>query len=249
MYQEVYYEDKKAYSLALAAVMASSVLWGCGSSSTDPGTGAAEASDSGTKEAGGGQTLRVTVQAWMMGKYDFERIAKEFEEENPGVKVVYNQVDNVDVTSSMLEWSQGKTNCDLALGGDRSETVPYAANDYVVEFTDENFFNGDFTKDKFIGSFLESGNADGVQYMIPLLGEVLGCVVNIPMMQEAGYVAEDQTITAPADWNEMYEYAKNLTKDGQTGLAVDWGNNMAVKAYDACVMGANGTCTSQTGIR
>ena len=48
----------------------------------------------------------MTVQAWMMGKYDFERIAKEFEEENPGVKVVYNQVDNVDVTSSMLEWSQ-----------------------------------------------------------------------------------------------------------------------------------------------
>ncbi|MFR2693836.1 MAG: hypothetical protein ACLTBV_27355 [Enterocloster bolteae] len=47
----------------------------------------------------------------------------------------------------------------------------------MVEFTDENFFNGDFTKDKFIGSFLESGNADGVQYMIPLLGEVLGCVV------------------------------------------------------------------------
>ena len=60
-------KTKKAYSLALAAVMASSVLWGCGSSSTDPGTGAAEASDSGTKEAGGGQTLRVTVQAWMMG--------------------------------------------------------------------------------------------------------------------------------------------------------------------------------------
>lgn len=240
-------KTKKAYSLALAAVMASSVLWGCGSSSTDPGTGAAEASDSGTKEAGGGQTLRVTVQAWMMGKYDFERIAKEFEEENPGVKVVYNQVDNVDVTSSMLEWSQGKTNCDLALGGDRSETVPYAANDYVVEFTDENFFNGDFTKDKFIESFLESGNADGVQYMIPLLGEVLGCVVNIPMMQEAGYVAEDQTVTAPADWNEMYEYAKNLTKDGQTGLAIDWGNNMAVKAYDACVMGANGNLYESDG--
>ena len=45
-------KTKKAYSLALAAVMASSVLWGCGSSSTDPGTGAAEASDSGTKDDG-----------------------------------------------------------------------------------------------------------------------------------------------------------------------------------------------------
>ena len=53
-------KTKKAYSLALAAVMASSVLWGGGSSSTDPGTGAAEASDSGTKEAGGGQTLRIS---------------------------------------------------------------------------------------------------------------------------------------------------------------------------------------------
>lgn len=240
-------KTRKAYSLALAAVMASSVLWGCGSSSSGSGTAAEKSSDSGTKEAGGQQTLRVTVQAWMMGKYDFERIAKEFEEENPGVKVVYNQVDNVDVTSSMLEWSQGKTNCDLALGGDRSETVPYAANDYVVEFTDENFFNGDYTRDKFIDSFLESGNADGVQYMIPLLGEVLGCVVNIPMMEEAGYIAENGSVIAPADWNEMYEYAKNLTKDGQTGLAIDWGNNMAVKAYDACIMGTNASLYEADG--
>ena len=240
-------KTRKAYSLALAAVMASSVLWGCGSSSSGSGTAAEKSSDSSTKEAGGQQTLRVTVQAWMMGKYDFERIAKEFEEENPGVKVVYNQVDNVDVTSSMLEWSQGKTNCDLALGGDRSETVPYAANDYVVEFTDENFFNGDYTRDKFIDSFLESGNADGVQYMIPLLGEVLGCVVNILMMEEAGYIAEDGSVIAPADWNEMYEYAKNLTKDGQTGLAIDWGNNMAVKAYDACIMGTNASLYEADG--
>ena len=45
----------------------------------------------------------------------------------------------------------------------------------------------------------------------------------------------------------MYEYAKNLTKDGQTGLAIDWGNNMAVKAYDACVMGANGNLYESDG--
>lgn len=38
------------------------------------------------------------------------------------------------------------------------------------------------------------------------------------MMQEAGHVAEDQTITAPADWTKMYEYAKNLTKDDRP----DW---------------------------
>ena len=71
--------------------------------------------------------------------------------------------------------------------------------------------------------------------------------LEIPMMEEAGYIAEDGSVIAPADWNEMYEYAKNLTKDGQTGLAIDWGNNMAVKAYDACVMGANGNLYESDG--
>lgn len=242
---------KKLWSVLLTGAIAASTLWGCNSSS-DTGSKAESRTGNTTAAAqqstkDGDQTLRVTVQAWMMGKYDFERIAKEFEDENPGVKVEYNQVDNVDVTSSMLEWSQGKTNCDLALGGDRSETVPYAANDYVVEFTDENFFNGDFTRDKFIDSFLESGNADGVQYMIPMLGEVMGCVVNIPMMKEAGYVDASGKVIAPKTWDEMYEYAKKLTKDGQTGLGIDWGNNMAVKAYDACLMGVNGNIYEADG--
>lgn len=242
--------SKKLCSAMLAATVAASMLWGCGAPSTDSKkTESVTTKDTAAQQSpeSGDQTLRVTVQAWMMGKYDFERIAKEFEAENPGVKVVYNQVDNVDVTTSMLEWSQGKTTCDLALGGDRSETVPYAANDYVVEFTDDNFFNGDFTRDKFIDSFLESGNADGVQYMIPLLGEVLGCVVNIPMMKEAGYVDADGKILPAKSWDDMYEYAKNLTKDGHTGLAIDWGNNMAVKAYDACVMGVNGNLYESDG--
>lgn len=243
-------KTKKLWSFVLAGTMAASLLWGCGASSSgEKKTEAGTSKDTSAQQtAGGGEkTLRITVQAWMMGKYDFERIGKEFETENPGVKVVYSQVDNVDVTSSMLEWSQGKTNCDLALGGDRSETVPYAVNDYVVQFTDDNFFNGDYSKDKFIDSFLESGNAEGVQYMIPLLGEVMGCVVNIPMMKEAGYVGADGKIVPPKTWDEMYEYAKNLNKDGQTGLAIDWGNNMAVKAYDACVMGVNGNLYEADG--
>lgn len=243
-------KSKKLWPVMLAGTVAASMLWGCGTpsvESTKTETNAAKDTSEQQSSEKGDQTLRVTVQAWMMGKYDFERIAKEFESENPGVKVVYSQVDNVDVTSSMLEWSQGKTNCDLALGGDRSETVPYAANDYVLEFTDENFFNGEYTKDKFIDSFLESGNADGVQYMIPLLGEVMGCVVNIPMMKEAGYIDGTGKIIPAKSWDDMYEYAKNLTKEGQTGLAIDWGNNMAVKAYDACVMGANGDLYESDG--
>lgn len=108
----LFMRSKKLWSLVLAGTLAASMLWGCGAPSAGSKTteaGSSKDTSAQQSAAGGDQTLRVTVQAWMMGKYDFERIAKEFKTENPGVKVVYSQVDNVDVTSSMLEWSQGKT--------------------------------------------------------------------------------------------------------------------------------------------
>ena len=191
--------------------------------------------------------LRVTVQAWMMGKYDFEGAKASFEANHPGVTVTYNQVDNVDVTTSMLEWSQGRTSCDIAIGGDRSQTVSYAANDYIVEFTEDNFFNGDFTKDKFYETFLENGNIEGKQFMIPLLGEVVGIVCNMNMMKEAGLLDENGEIIPAETWDELYEYAEKLTKDGQTGLGIDWGSNMMLYTYEACLNGEAGTIFKDDG--
>lgn len=191
--------------------------------------------------------LRVTVQAWMMGKYDFEGAKESFEANHPGVTVTYNQVDNVDVTTSMLEWSQGKTSCDIAIGGDRSQTVSYAANDYIIEFTEENFFNDGFEKDKFYDVFLENGNIEGHQYMIPLVGEVVGIVCNKQMMDEAGLLDENGEIIPATTWDELYDYAEKLTKDGQTGLGIDWGSNMMLYTYDCTVNGLLGSLYTDDG--
>lgn len=191
--------------------------------------------------------LRVTVQAWMMGKYDFEGAKASFEANHPGVTVTYNQVDNVDVTTSMLEWSQGKTSCDIAIGGDRSQTVSYAANDYIIEFTEENFFNDGFEKDKFYDTFLENGNIDGKQFMIPLVGEVVGIVCNKPMMEEAGLLDENGEIVPAKTWDELYDYAAKLTKENQTGLGIDWGSNMMLYTYDCCVNGLLGSLYAEDG--
>ncbi|QOV18520.1 extracellular solute-binding protein [Blautia liquoris] len=229
---------RKMTAVALAGVMTAATLAGCGGSAKKEVKGGSAKTESNAK---GDNNLRVTVQAWMMGKYDFEGAKSSFEKNHPGVTVTYNQVDNVDVTTSMLEWSQGKTSCDIAIGGDRSQTVPYASNDYIVEFTDDNFFNGDFTKDKFYDTFLENGNIEGKQFMIPLLGEVVGIVCNIPMMKEAGLVDDKGEIIPAKDWNELYEYAKKLTKDGQTGFGIDWGANMMLYTYEACLNGVAGT--------
>lgn len=240
---------KKRISFFLAAVLILSALIGCGgaipaneapsgSSSANVTESAGEDSDALTGE------LRVTTQAWMMGKYDFERIAREFEEENPGVTVTYNKVDNADVTANMLQWSQGKTNCDIAIGGSREHAVQYAAKDYIVDLTD--FVNTDLNKDDFFPAFLELGNVDDKQLMIPITGEVMFVVVNKPMMEEAGLTDADGNVVPAKTWDELYEYAQKLTKtDGgkitQTGLSIDWGTNFMMYTYLSSMQGIRGS--------
>lgn len=246
---------KRVLAMTLTGILGISMLVGCkssGSTGTDSGsesTGSeAEVSDNNEESGKSEAELRVTVQAWMMGKYDFEGAKSSFEANHPGVTVTYNQVDNVDVTTSMLEWSQGKTSCDIAIGGDRSQTVSYAANDYIVEFTEDNFFNGDFGKEEFYDTFLENGNIEGKQFMIPLVGEVVGIVCNKPMMEEAGLLDAQGEIVPAKTWDELYEYAKKLTKKGQTGLGIDWGSNMMMYTYEACLNGVSGSIFKEDGI-
>ncbi len=188
--------------------------------------------------------LRITVQAWMMGKYDFEGMKANFEKNHPGVTVVYNKVDNFDVTTNMLQWSQEKTNCDIAIGGSREHAVQYAAKNYIVPFEDD-FFTGDISKDKFFPAFLELGNVEGTQYMIPFTGEVMFIVANKELMKEAGLTDADGNIVEPKDWNELYEYAKATTKMDnnnpvQTGLSIDWGTNFMMYAYLSSLQGMKG---------
>lgn len=248
---------KRLLAVTMTSVMGITMLAGCGS---DSGTASAAENGSEKEEAGGeakaddadgsdqgDANLQVTVQAWMMGKYDFEGAKASFEANHPGVTVTYNQVDNVDVTTSMLEWSQGKTSCDIAIGGDRSQTVSYAANDYIVEFTEENFFNDEYTKDKFYDTFLENGNIEGKQFMIPLVGEVVGIVCNKTMMDEAGLLDADGEIVPAKTWDELYDMTAKLTKDGQTGLGIDWGSNMMMYTYEACLNGVAGSIFKDDG--
>jgi uncharacterized protein YjdB len=49
--------------------------------------------------------LRVTAQAWMFGKYDLAGAGVQFQKDHPGVRVVFNKVDNADTTTNMLQWS------------------------------------------------------------------------------------------------------------------------------------------------
>lgn len=195
--------------------------------------------------------LRVTVQAWMLNRYDFETMKADFEAAHPGVTVIFNKVDNADVTTNMLQWSQGKTDCDIAIGGSREHAVQYAAKDYIIEFEDD-FFTGDFAKDKFFDAFLDLGNVAGTQYMIPFTGEVMFIVCNKKLMDNAGLLNEDGTISPAATWDDLYEYAKAATvMDGNklatTGLSIDWGTNFMCYAYLSALQGIRGDIYEEDG--
>jgi ABC-type glycerol-3-phosphate transport system substrate-binding protein len=188
--------------------------------------------------------LRITVQAWMLDRYDFQKIKADFEARHPGVTVALNKVDNADVTTNMLQWAQGKTDCDIAIGGSREHAVQYAARDFIVPFED-SWFSGDYSKDKWFPAFLELGNVEGTQYMIPFTGEVMFIVANKQLMKEAGIADADGNIPAPKDWNELYNYARaaTITEGGrlrQTGLSIDWGANFMVYSYLAALQGLKG---------
>jgi ABC-type glycerol-3-phosphate transport system substrate-binding protein len=202
------------------------------------GQNAASAEDPMTGE------LRVTVQAWMLDRYDFQKIKADFEARHPGVTVVLNRVDTADVTTNMLQWAQGKTDCDIAIGGSREHAVQYAARNFIVPFED-NWFSGNFSKDKWFPAFLELGNVEGTQYMIPFTGEVMFIVANKQLMKNAGIPDANGNIPAPKDWNELYNYAKAATiveggRLRQTGLSIDWGANFMVYSYLSALQGIKG---------
>lgn len=195
--------------------------------------------------------LRIGAQAWMLGKFKIQEAAEQFEKDNPGVKVTINKVDNADTTSYILQWSQGNTNCDIALGGSREQAVQYAAKDFIINF-DEGFYDDKIKKEDFFPSFLELGNIEGTQYMIPLMGEVMFLVVNKNLMKNAGLVDENGDVIPPKTWEELYEYAKRATiKEGgktvQTGLSIDWGTNFMAYTYFACLQGLRGNLYEPDG--
>lgn len=191
------------------------------------------------------KVLRIGAQAWMLEKFQLDEAAQQFMKDHPGVKVEISKVELADTTSYLLQWSQGKTNVDLAIGGSREQAVQYAAKDLIINF-ENDFFDDKLKKEDYIPAFLQLGNIEGTQYMIPLMGEVMYLVVRKDLMKEAGLVDANGNVIPPQTWDELYDYAKKLTKtEGgkvtQTGLAIDWGNDFIAYTYLSTLQAMRGS--------
>ncbi len=200
-----------------------------------------------SEEASGGQEgpLVVGAQAWMLEKFQLQDAAEKFMADHSGVTAEVTKVEHADTTSYILQWSSGKTSVDIALGGAREQAVQYLPRDLIVDF-DEGFYDDSLKKEDFIPAFLELGNIKGTQYMIPLMGEVMYIVVRKDMMKEAGLLDAAGNVIPARTWDELYEYAKKLTKKEngvvtQLGLGIDWGYDFIPYTYLASIQALNGT--------
>ena len=189
-------------------------------------------------------TLRVSIQSWIKGKYDWDSMISDFEAKHPGVKVELGQVEDSEITAYMLEWSQGSTTSDLVFGNSREMIAALVGNGYVVPVDD---VVADVGKDAFFPGFLELGNINGTQYMIPICCEVQGISCNLKAFEKAGLLNEDGSITQPATWAELREMAIKLKDAGYTGLSIDWGSNEMHYVYAASINGIQGTIYEADG--
>lgn len=189
-------------------------------------------------------TLRVSIQSWIKGKYDWDSMKADFEAKHPGVTVEIGQVEDSEITAYMLEWSQGSTTSDLVFGNSREMIAALVANGYVTPVDD---VVEDIGKDNFYQGFLELGNINGTQYMIPICCEEQGISCNIEAFEKAGLLNADGSIPQPATWEELREMAIKLKDAGYTGLSIDWGSNEMHYVYAAAINGLRGSIYEDDG--
>ena len=205
-------------------------------------------------EDGEPKVLRITGQSWQNTKIFIEDAAKRFMEDHPDVTVEVKTYAEPSVVSNYaIDWSRGKTPVDIAITSGAQFSSQFVAKDLIYDFENElNFFEGDFTKDEFVGVGLENGKVQGNQYVIPLIIEAYGLVVNKSMFEEAGLVDDEGNPLAPETWEEFYEFAKKLHKEEngqviQQGASIQWSVMNTYATLLAVLRASRGTVFGEDG--
>lgn len=190
-------------------------------------------------------TLRILTPTWIYDKFNLKTVADEFMKENPGVKVVMDQYSNYDTSFYPLMNKTNNNRYDICLGFSREHIVQYAYSGTIMDF-DNGFFDSVLQKEDFFPSFLELGNINGRQYMIPLMGEIMCLVVRTDLLREAGLSNSYGRLVPPSNWNELYQYAAKLTSVNEEGkkiygLNIDFGKNMLIYSFYSSLQARKGT--------
>jgi len=207
----------------LAAALSATLLAGCGSSGTVSGTTAAKDTAAGqsvsqdTAAAGGELSGDITFwHSFTQGPRleTIQKAADKFMAENPGVKI------NIETFS----WNDFYTKWTTGLGSGNVPDMSTALPAQVAEMIDAdallpiNDLIDGIGRDKFAEAAISEGTVGDNNYSLPLYRHAHVMWIRKDLLEQNG-------LEVPKTWDELYDTAKALTKDGVYGLSFPCGTN------------------------
>lgn len=196
-------------------------------------------------------TVTVSVEAWMVEKYNMAELEARFEAAHPNVDVVVITHEGLGANylNIFLEWAQtGASTADLYFGGLVSQLSPAVIDDQLIPWDD--MLVDELAVENWIPAFLDAAYVDGPEGSnyptLPGLGETMNFQFNTSLWAQAGLEE------APQTYEELSNAACALAEievDGQaiTGLEMEYGINFAPDTWMAAVIAAEGTYLTEDG--
>lgn len=204
---------KKRYtSLILAAAVSAAALAGCGGSGTEA-PASSKTAESGTAGQADAGELSGEITFWHSFTQGprletIQKAADKFMAENPDVKIT---IETFSWNDFYTKWTTG-----LASGNvpDMSTALPAQVAEMINAdaLTPINDLIDDIGRDRFAETAIAEGSMDGNNYSVPLYRHAHVMWIRKDLLEQNG-------LEVPKTWDELYETAKTLTKDGMYGLS------------------------------
>jgi spermidine/putrescine-binding protein len=202
-------------------------------------------------------TLTVSVEAWMVEKYNMPELEARFEADHPNVDVVVLTHEGLGANylNIFLEWAQtNASTADLYFGGLISQLSPAIIDDQLLPW--DGILVDELAPENWIPAFLDSAyvaGSEGSNYpTLPGLGETMNFQYNTSHFVAAGLVDDAGNPQIPATYEELHEAACTLSQtevNGQSliGLEMEYNINFAPDTWMAAVIAAEGTYLTDDG--
>lgn len=183
----------------------------------------------------GDDVLRVMAPSWMFGKYALDDARKRFEADHPGVRV--------ELIKAPVNWEQrlliamlaGRIEADLIIGPNEADASIWAIRDLLEPWDDDVARYPALSPDRFNPTSFNAARFANHQYGLPICSEFIAIGVNKRLAAEAGLLDADGNMIPARTWEEVFDYARRMTRDldgdGKTdivGLSINWSYGNAI---------------------
>jgi multiple sugar transport system substrate-binding protein len=196
-------------------------------------------------------SMTVSVEDWMVEKYNMKELIDRFQQAHPGVtvKLLTHQGLGANYLNIFLEWEKTKAaTADLYFGGLPSQISPAMIDDQLEPWDD--MMVGELAPDKWIKGFLDGAHVPGPAGSnyptLPGLGETMSFQVNTKHLATIDKLDASGKPIMPKSYEEIADYACKIAQtpiEGKTitGLEMEYGINFAPDTWMTAVIAAEGT--------